>query len=229
MFKILSGDKIEECLEFLTDKIAGAGLYTRVKAYGCGRSDAVFWYYEKNGEIHAFCGLLDGEFTFCGDKYCDINEIRLFSKAVGARSFNEFNPKYILKFNDSEKEFNRARDVNQENLKKIFPVIFEEWENADRFYERWYVDASLKFRRGLIHGKYIEIDGKAVSAALTSGETPKLSVISSVATLKDYRRNGFGEECAADLARSLDNSVFLATNNEKTAKWYERAGFVLKK
>ena len=118
-----------------------------------------------------------------------------------------------------------ADDISGENIKNVFDVVFEDDEKRHRYFSGWYTDASHKIRHGLIHGKCIQEDGKIISVALTSGETDKIAVISSVATLKNHRKKGYGEKVVLALAQSIGKDIYLLTDNETTAQWYEKMGF----
>lgn len=225
MIRLLEQDKFNAFSEFCKDKITGAVIYTRLKTYGIGSNEAHFWYSEKeNGQINAVCSMLDGIFLVCTDAAADNEELRLFSQTVGAYEFSCGDAEYILKFSENKKNYT-AEDISGENIKDVFPVIFEDDKNSEDFFARWYTDASHKIRHGYIHGKCICENGKCVSAALTSGETDTLAVISSVATLKSHRKCGYGERVVLSLVQSLNKDVYLMTNNPETKSWYERIGF----
>lgn len=225
MIKLLTEEKIPEFTQFCDKRITGAVIFTRFKAYGLCSSDALFWYSEnEQGNINAVCSMTDSVFLVCSDGTADEEEIRLFSQTIGAMHVTYGKAQYTLKFGSSQKKYT-CIDVSGENLRDIFPVVFEEDENRDLFFSRWYTDASHKIRHSLIHGKCIYVGGKCVSVALTSGETDSTAVISSVATLSDYRKQGFGEKVVLSLAQSLDKEIYLMTDNEKTKNWYEKIGF----
>lgn len=221
MIKLLRNEKEAEFLNFCNKSINGAVIYTRFKAYG---NEALFWFSEnKTGKINGIYSMMDGIFTFDADETADKEEIMMFSDVMGAKEITK-NGRYILTYNGN-KNSGSAEDVTGENLKHIFPVIYENAENRDNFFAQWYTDASHKIRHGLIHGKAVFIDGECVSVALTSGESEKTAVISSVATLKAFRRHGYGENAVISLANSLNKTVYLMTDDEYTAEWYKKMGF----
>lgn len=225
MLRLLEQNGIDEFSQFCRDKITGAVIFTRLKTYGLSSSEALFWYSEnENGAINAVCSMTDGIFLACADKTADDEELRLFAKTVGAYEFSYGDARYILKY-EGNGDFCDAQDITGENVKDVFSVIFEEDKNRDDFFARWYTDASHKIRHGYIHGKCIYENGKCVSAALTSGETDSLAVISSVATLKKYRKQGYGKRVVLSLARQIKKDVFLMTNDEITKNWYINMGF----
>ena len=225
MIRLLTNDRLNEFSAFCEKRLTGAVIYTRLLTYGLGSSDALFWFSENtDGNINAVCSMTDGIFLVCTDSTADEEEIKLFSQTVGATHVTYGKAEYTLKFISSRKNFT-AEDVSGENIKDVFDVIFEDDNNRNSYFARWYTDASHKIRHSLIHGKCIYSDGKCVSVALTSGETDLIAVISSVATLKNYRKQGFGEKVVLALAQSLDKEVYLMTDKEKVKNWYEKIGF----
>lgn len=225
MIRLLTEDRLLEFTAFCDKKLAGAVIFTRLKTYGLFSNDAFFWYSENSiGKINAVCSITDGIFLVCTDGTADKEEIRLFAQTVGASELTYGKAKYTLKFISSQKKFT-AEDISGENIKDVFDVVFEDDNNRKSYFASWYTDASHKIRHTLIHGKCIYADGKCVSVALTSGETDSIAVISSVATLKNYRRQGFGERVVLSLAQSLDKEIYLMTDNVITKNWYEKIGF----
>lgn len=223
MLKLLTQDKAEHFLDFCNGYIEGAVIFTRLKAYGTDTNEALFWYSENDDKINAVCSMTDGIFTYCADETADTEEILMFAEIMGAREITE-KGKYILKFNKSHKT-GTAEAITNENLKKVFPVAFEGTNNTEASFSAWYTDASHKIRHSLIHGKGVFTDGKCVSVALTSGESDTMAVISSVATIKAYRKQGHGENAVISLAQSLNKEIYLMTNDLHTAEWYKKMGF----
>ena len=225
MIRLLTEDRVAEFSAFCDKRLNGAVIFTRMKTYGIYDNEVFFWYSEnEDGNINAVFSMLDGIFIVSEDGTADKDEISVFSEVVGASAVTYGNDAYLLRFISSGKNV-FAEDVTGENLKDVFSVIFEDDENKDKFFSRWYADASHKIRHGLIHGKCVYADGRCVSVALTSGETDSLAIISSVATLSDYRKKGFGESVVLSLTKSLGKEIYLMTDNERTKLWYEKIGF----
>lgn len=224
MIRLLTEEKLNEFSAFCRNKITGAVILTRFYTYGLSGDTALFWYGEdENGSVTGVFSLLDGIFLACCEDE-DKEEAELFAKTVGAVEISYGTARFTLKFTENQKKYT-AEDISGENIKNVFDVVFEDDEKRHRYFSGWYTDASHKIRHGLIHGKCIEEDGKIVSVALTSGETDKIAVISSVATLKNHRKKGYGEKVVLALAQSLKKEIYLLTANETTARWYEKMGF----
>lgn len=225
MIRLLTQEKITVFTDFCKNRPAGAVIHTRLMTYGLAGNEAFFWYSEdKNGTVNAVFSMTDGIILICTDGTANEDEISLFAQTVGASEVTYGKAEYTLKFSSDKNKYT-ARDISGENIKDVFDVVFEDDKNRKLYFEKWYTDASHKIRHGLIHGKCIYEDGKCVSAALTSGETDSIAVISSVATLKNYRKRGFGERVVLSLVRSLEKEIYLMTDNEKTKNWYVSIGF----
>lgn len=224
MIELLRKEKENEFLDFCNRSVNGAVIYTRLKAYGINSNDVLFWFSEnENKNINGVYSLMDGIFTFDADKTADTEEIMMFASVMGTKTIT-VSGKYILIYDRKTKK-GTAEDITGENLKDIFPVIYEDTPNQRNCFPQWYTDTSHKIRHGLIHGKGVFIGGKCVSVALTSGESEKTAVISSVATLKDHRKQGHGENAVISLAASLNKTVYLMTDDEHIAQWYKKIGF----
>ena len=225
MIRLLTEERVPDFRLFCNKRLTGAVIYTRLLTYGMNSDDALFWYGENDdGTLSGVFSLSDGIFLAEADKNADRDEIELFAKTVGAVQITYGEAPYTLKFKGSEKDFT-AEDITGENIKDAFAVVFEDDADRHSYFAKWYTDASHKIRHGLIHGKCIFADGKCVSVALTSGETDSIAVISSVATLREYRKRGFGEAVVNSLAKALQKEVYLMTDNEKTKQWYLNTGF----
>ncbi len=225
MIRLLTNDKLDEFSSFCDKRLTGAVIYTRLKTYGVFSNDVFFWYSENaDSQINAVFSMADGIILACTDGTADEEEINLFSQTVGATNVTYGKAEYTMKFISSQKNFTEE-DISGENIKDVFDVIFEDDENRNLYFDAWYTDASHKIRHGLIHGKCIYEKNKCIAAAMTSGETESIAVISSVSTLRSYRRQGFGERVVLSLAQSLNKEVYLMTDNIKTMLWYEKMGF----
>ena len=224
MIELLREEKVPEFLNFCNGSINGAVIYTRLKAYGINSSDALFWFSEnEDKKINGVYSMADGVFTYHADSTADEEEIMMFSAVMGAREITKKGT-FTLTYGGNA-ETGTAEDITGENVRKIFPVIFEDDISRDSYFSFWYTDISHKIRHSLIHGKAVFIDGECVSAALTSGESEDTAVISSVATLKKYRRLGHGKNAVLSLAGELNKKVCLMTDSEATARWYIKMGF----
>ena len=225
MIKLLTEDKINEFTAFCQEKTTGAVILTRFYTYGLSGDTALFWFGEdENGSVKSVFSLLDGIFLACCEEN-DREEAELFAKTMGASQISYGKAEFTLKFVSYDKKYS-AEDISGENIKDVFDVVFEDDPDRRKYFADWYTDASHKIRHSLIHGKCIYKDGKCVCVALTSGETEKIAVISSVATLREYRKQGLGRQVVLALAQSLDKDVYLMTDSEKTKNWYEKMGFV---
>ncbi|MEW6574429.1 MAG: GNAT family N-acetyltransferase [Bacillota bacterium] len=76
----------------------------------------------------------------------------------------------------------------------------------------------------------VKEDGKVVSCALTTTETPEMAMIGAVFTDEPYRRRGFARDCALNLCHDLverQKEVYLFYEKEDPllARFYKEIGF----
>lgn len=225
MIRLLTPDREADFLRFCESEPAGAVLTTRLAAYGLTDNHTMFWYAEdEKHDLTAVCGMMDGILLVCANEQTDRSELTAFSTVVGAREITYGEAAFRLCYHGGQSD-EQTTIVTGENLRDIFSVIFENDPDRDAFFADWYTDASHKLRHGLIHGRSLYADGRCVSVALTSGETEKIAVISSVATREAYRGRGFASQVVRSLASSLPQTVYLMTNDQKTRDWYHSIGF----
>ena len=239
MIKLLTQDKTDEFISLCKYTVLGSVILTKLFAYGIDSPIQYFWYEESGGRIISVFNL-DGRLLSVSGKNSDSAEFYEFIKMLGCKSvYTDFPPGIdgintkcddvlILKKNTSDCE---ADDIDSENIKSIFDVVFENLspDEKNTVFPEWYTDISLKKRRGLIRIKAVKEENRAVSCAATCSENEKCAVITSVATLSQYRRRGFAGRCVRSLSCELQNegkSVYLITDNEKINFWYESMGFV---
>lgn len=89
-------------------------------------------------------------------------------------------------------------------------------------YESFKLECSHKLRHAL--GAYEMIDKKAVAMALYSFEN--CAIISTVAVLKEYRRQGLGKKVLANLEQKLKGrEVFLLKEKDKNENFYKKQNY----
>lgn len=240
MIKLLTQDKTAEFRRFCSKSPVGATIVTKLDAYTPDSGIQYFWYEETCGRITAAFNRDGSLMSICGIPSSG-EEIEEFIGFTGCSSvISEYPPALpgfktktdcILMLSSALPQ-ETADNVTGEDIKDLFGVIYNDITEDEKrsLFENWFPDASLKIRRGLISGRMIKQDSAVVSCALTSGETQSCAVISSVATLPQHRRNGYGKACVVSLCNSLTSSgkaVYLITDSEKNKKWYENMGFTM--
>lgn len=237
MIKLLTGSRTDEFVSFCESTVLGSCISTKLLAYGLDTPTQYFWYSESDGKISAVFNKDGSLLTVSGRT--DFDELFEFIRIIGCTSvYFDFIPDFDdrnIKRDDiliykTPSETGETADIDSENIKNIFPIIYEDRTKEEReiVFGSWYPDISLKKRRGLIRAKGIMHGNKLVSCAVTCSENETTAVITGVATLKKYRRNGFAKRCVITLANELkseNKQVYLITDNEKTKKWYEKMGF----
>ena len=238
MIKLLTPDRTNEFISFCKSTVLGSVILTKLLAYGLDTPIQYFWYGESDGKITSVLNL-DASLLTVSGMTDSADELFEFIRIIGANSvYSDVAPEFKIKSSKRDEilifkrntERAEAENIDSESIKNIFPVIYEECPTDGQkiIFGSWYPDISLKIRRGLIRSKGIMCDDKLVSCAVTCAENEMTAVITGVATLKKYRRNGFAKKCVIALANELKSEnkrVYLITDNEKTKKWYKKMGF----
>lgn len=240
MIKLLTEDKTAKFRLFCSESPVGATIVTKLDAYTLDSGIQYFWYEENGGKITAAFNRDGSLMSICG-KPISNEEAAEFINFTGCSSvISEYHPSLpdfktkrdsVLKLTSALPQEN-AVNVTSEDIKDLFAVIYNDKSEEERrsLFENWFPDSSLKIRRGLISGRMIKRNSSVVSCSLTSGETQSCAVISSVATLPQQRRNGYGKTCVLSLSNFLISSgkaVYVITDSEKNKKWYESMGFTM--
>ena len=236
MFKLVSGSDVPGYLEFCEGRFLGAVLYTRLLAYGAGDRNVMFWF-AREPEGCAAASLCDGVFTADYDLPEFSEEAKAFGSFLGAGEI--ITPEYfarnglaVMRY-EGPSSHTEAEDISPERLKEVFEVLYgDDAESAASKlnYGSWLTDISHKLRHGLIHGKCAEQNGRIVSVALTSGETPSSAVLSGVSTMREYRGKGHASAVAGALSAELSaggRTVYAAVRLELTG-FYRKNGFIIK-
>lgn len=165
-------------------------------------------------ELNAFLKFIGYRSIFCSKNVAEVLGIKSQKQGAIMRcESTQKQPKIIAK-----------KRIN-ENIRDVFDVIYEN-EKAD--FSSWYVDISHRLRHNLCRCFSIDIENKPVSVAVTNTETPKISVISGVATLSEYRRKGYAADVVLTITDDIlkeNKSAYLCCNSD-LMKFYERLCFV---
>lgn len=210
-------------------------IFSDFKTLSC--FDDVMFYVCITEDIVAVISKVGGNVTLSAKKTAPFEEIREFlnvtgfSKILCSSEFSEYfegRKKHgnILKTRDDNSDFCKAQQLYSENLKDVFYIV-EKVFGFDGDFLMWVADLSHKMRHNSAHLYGIYCENKLVSSAFSLFETEKSVVISSVATLEEYRCKGFGERIVKTIIEeNKDKDVYVFTENEKTDNWYKKIGFV---
>lgn len=110
---------------------------------------------------------------------------------------------------------------------EIYAVLSAVFENFLAF-EPWYLDVSYRMRHGLCHQTSVRKDDTLVSSAMTVAEWENGVLLGSVATLPEYRRNGYAAQCVLTLAafcQQQGKTVYISPQNKEAKRLYTTLGF----
>lgn len=198
--------------------------------------DDVIFYVCEDEEISAVISKVGGNVTLSAKETAPFEEIREFLNVTGFSKIlcnNEFSEHFdgrkeygkILKIQGGCNFSCKAEKLYSENLKDMHGLVCNVF-GFDGDYFTWIADLSHRMRHDSAHLYGIYCDDKLVSGAFSLFETEKSAVISSVATLREYRHQGFGERVVKTVIAENSKELFVFTENERTESWYKNMGFV---
>lgn len=203
--------------------------------------DGVYIQTEKAGNITALFSVLRGRCTLITLENADLDEIKSFF------SFNEISSVTTLDKGAAEALFENVRTHNvlklvnlncdthfsQRVLKEDGEALYRSlysclFEGSNASFEVFYCDFCPGINTGLCEGVYVKSDDNVVSCALAPNVSQNSAIISGVATLVKYRKQGLGGDCVKGLCRCLLNrgvkDIFLWCENNNVS-FYENLGF----
>lgn len=221
MLNRVNSDETKKLQEVLNREPAlNVRLAALVKAYGIGRQFFNVW----QSGWETILARFETSFFINSNESADFEEIAFFLK---------FNPYFsrlagksaaVLKIKDfigdcESHDFdfmtceklisaNKKFDIETEPaLKAVYEVM--EKAQSDDFsvgkFVPWYADVSHRIRHGCAHAYLLRKSGKPVSACLISAESDKAGLISGVATVPEFRNNGFASAVVEKACRGLIN------------------------
>lgn len=187
-------------------------------------------------DVSAVISKVGGNVTLSASKNAPLDEIREFLNVTGFSKIlcdNEFSEYFkgrkeqgmILKIQGGCTWDCKANQLYSENLKDMFALVKNVF-GFDGDYFTWVADLSHRMRHNSAHLYGIYCEDKLISGAFSLFETEKSTVISSVATLEEYRHQGLGESVVKTVIAENNKDCFVFTEIEKTENWYKNMGFV---
>lgn len=198
--------------------------------------DDVMFYVCVDKEPSAVISKVGGNITLSAKKVAPFEEIREFLNVTGFVKImcnNRFSEYFegrkeqgkILKIKGERSEGRKANKLYSENLKDMYALVKDVF-GFDGDYFTWIADLSHRMRHNSAHLYGIYCRDMLVSGAFSLFETDRSAVISSVATLEEYRHQGLGERVVRTVIAENNKELFVFTENEKTENWYKKMGFV---
>ncbi len=209
-------------------------IFSDYKTLSC--FDDVMFYVSVDESVDAVISKVGGNVTLSAKETAPFEEIREFLNATGFSKIlcdNEFSEYFegrkecgkILKIQGGCTCERKANQLYSENLKDMYALVKDVF-GFDGDYFTWVADLSHRMRHNSAHLYGIYCEDKLVSGAFSLFETERSAVISSVATLEEYRHQGLGERVVKTVIAENNKELFVFTENEKTENWYKKMGFV---
>lgn len=224
-----------ELLPWAGDPI-GARACAAAAAYGIGGHAAQFW--RQNGDT-LLCRV-DDAMLLCAGSDPDWNELESFFPMAGGRVLlcragdashlhkpESVTGQVMLRHGTTpEQDAEAEENPSPRELHALLVRCETETFHTPEF-EPFYLDLSHRTRHGTALSVAFRRDGKLTAAAFCTARTDRLAILSGVAVLPEYRRQGLGRRVVHALLAKLSQPaqcVYRAQGEHK--QFYEHLGFL---
>lgn len=210
-------------------------------SYGTGYDFVRFWIQtDGSGRTVSAVSKYYSDVTVQLSEDSDIDELREFLECTGFSSVlsereivccGEVRQGTVMKLRDRSKCLDRRRRNIESDC---YPELRDVHELLVRCsgrgfevpkYEDFLLDMSHKIRHGTGECIALRQGGRIVSCALTVAQSVSCVVVGAVASDPDFRGQGFGSACAAELCSHFEQTVFIMREKDMHEDFYGNLGF----
>lgn len=233
MIQFVENDPQKRRLRQLAEGSAfGCKMSALIRSYGFDKGFVCFWLEEKSD--CAYC-LVDGQLIVSGE-IGDAEEARKFLQAVG--------PEAVIASAGNAKALGLTAAVQGEVLKKVLPPgappgpLFEEVPIRDIYglleacdmvgeFEPFYLDLSLKLRRGTALALTEYREDALAGCVVVSAISQKGAVLSALAVDKRLRGQGMGRRLVEAVEKRLPGkNLYIFREQDENEAFYRKLQFV---
>lgn len=230
MIKLI--EKNEEFDDFFKDDIFYIRIMSLLKAYSTNYNFALFYkQLDDNGNITSIISRLDNDYTVCHNDDFDLIELEDFFTRLGfnsvlgddelALSFS-YDYGIVMRTNKKvEKIINYATIDEYPKLMDLFNL--EDYSTAD--FESWYVDVSHRIRHSCAKAVTLNVNDEIVSSGIFSSIYNDDAILTSVSTVPEFRRMGYGSALVSAMICDIKGKVYLMRDKNKNEEFYKKLGF----
>lgn len=230
MIKLIENSN--EFNNFIKDDIYFIRIMSLLKAYGTSYHFAMFYkQLDKSGNITSIISRLDNDFTVCHSNDFDNTELKEFFNVMGFNS--------ILSDENLELPFSYDYGITMSSKRKVeivmpyakldeYPKLMdlfnlEDYSSSD--FESWYVDASHRIRHGCAKAFTLNVNEEIVSSGIFSSIYNNDAILTSVLTLPEFRRMGYGSALVSSMMCDVKGTVYLMRDKDKNEEFYKKLKF----
>ncbi len=224
-------ENIDELSEFYNKDIYSIRILSLLKAYGTSYDFASFYKQtDDNGNITAIISRLDSDLTISYQN-ADHNELIEFIDAIGYSSclcsgldgYHQKCDDGIIMKTVKKAEISIAYVEIDEYPRLMDLFDFENYESAQ--FESWYVDVSHRIRHNCAKAYALKVNDEIISSAIFSSIYNNDAILTSVQTLPEFRRMGYGSMLVSEMIGDIRGSVYLMREKDKNESFYKKLGF----
>lgn len=102
-------------------------------------------------------------------------------------------------------------------------IELEDYSTAD--FESWYVDVSHRIRHSCAKAVTLNVNDEIVSSGIFSSIYNNDAILTSVSTVPEFRRMGYGSALVSAMICDIKGKVYLMRDKNKNEKFYKKLGF----
>lgn len=213
----------------------GCRLCSAASAYGVEELFAQFWLQNED----TLLGKIDDALVLCPGSHADWEELAGFLPFLGAGallcpggtaarlSLPAVRQGWVMTCQNKGGAETPSAEWNP-SLREMYALLAQcetETFRAPEF-EAFYLDMSHRTRHGAAVSAGLRLEGRLAAAAICAAKTEGLAVISGVAVLPEFRRQGLGRAVVQALAAKLPQPVLCVFRAEgENRRFYEGLGF----
>lgn len=228
---------IQNYMHSQAKNIFAVRIQSLIIAYGKYDNLLDIWYQNDNNKITAYLLKYGNEIIADIVGECDIAELINFCRMTGAKvllckkiptdgylgtvmklkSLRNDEYDYAVSHEVDLQEYYRLLKSNQ-SQKFVVPD-----------FKDFYVDLHHRLRKRCAEITGVYFERQLVSGCIASAISGNSAIISAVATLPEYKRQGFGTKAVYELCQSLSNksvdNIYLQRDKNENKKFYRHSGF----
>ena len=203
-----------------------------LNAYNCKYPFALFYKQVIDGKIVSIFSKLDGDVTIALSEKSDLFELSDFVQRCSFSSVlvdsklkinSSFDEGIIMKSTKHFEPTKLGAEIDEyPRLMDLFNLI--DYDSVD--FETWYVDISHRIRHGSAKAFSLKVRGEMIASAIFSSIFGKYAILSSVSTIPEFRRLGYGSFLVSNMVADFKGTVYLMREQDKNEEFYLKNGFI---
>lgn len=227
-------ENISELCEFKKLDVFSVRIFSLANAYGFNYDFATFWVQKTHRSTTAILSRLDNNVTLSFDSSSDIDELKDFLSMLSFGTLMcsdrfeincSFESGFVMeKLKNNSFQCNNDVAIEPIPLQDLFRLNKCSLSGVD--YDAFYADMNHKIRHGALKAYGAKFQDEFVSSAALTSIFHQYSVLSFVATDKNFRNMGFASKIVDSISSDNKMKYFLIRKSNENKSFYNKLGFI---